>query len=225
MKEINIQKFIDHTVLKADATVSDIKKLCDQAKEYGFRTVCINPCYVKLAVKELIGCDCDVCTVIGFPLGANESDVKAFEAKKAAEDGAKEVDMVINIGAAKAGDMDYVTNDIKAVVDAVKGKAIVKVIIECCLLNDEEKKACCAAAMNAGADFVKTSTGFSSGGATSRDVALMKSVVGEKLFVKAAGGIRNYATAIEMIKAGADRIGSSAGVEILGESKNQMLGE
>lgn len=219
MKEINIEKFIDHTMLKAEATVSDIKKLCAQAKEYGFRTVCINPCYVKLAAKELIGCDVDVCTVIGFPLGATATDVKAFEAKKAVEDGAKEVDMVINIGAAKVGDIEYVTNDIKGVVNSVKGMSIVKVIIESCLLNDDEKKACCIAAMDAGADFVKTSTGFSSGGATSRDVTLMKSVVGEKLSVKAAGGIRNYATAIEMIKAGADRIGSSCGVEILAESK------
>lgn len=219
---MNIEKLIDHTMLKADATVSDIKKLCAQAKEYGFRTVCINPCYVKLAVKELVGCDSDVCTVIGFPLGANESDVKAFEAKKAVEDGANEIDMVINIGAVKAGDMEYVANDIRRVVDAVKGKAIVKVIIECCLLTDNEKKECCIAAMKAGADFVKTSTGFSTGGATISDVTLMKSMVGEKLSVKAAGAIRDYATAIKMIKAGADRIGSSAGLEIIAESKKQL---
>lgn len=225
MKKINIEKLIDHTMLKADATAGDIKKLCAQAKEYGFRTVCINPCYVKLAAKELIGCYSEVCTVIGFPLGASESEVKAFEAKKAVEDGAKEVDMVINIGAAKAGDMEYVANDIRCVVDAVKGKAIVKVIIECCLLNDAEKKACCIAAMNAGSDFVKTSTGFSTGGATISDIELMKSVVGEKLSVKAAGGIRDYATAAEMIKAGADRIGTSAGVEIFAESKKRMKEE
>lgn len=225
MKKINIEKLTDHTMLKADATAVDIKKLCAQAKEYGFRTVCINPCYVKLAAKELIGCYSEVCTVIGFPLGASESDVKAFEAKKAVEDGAKEVDMVINIGAAKAGDMEYVANDIRSVVDAVKGKAIVKVIIECCLLNDAEKKACCIAAMNAGSDFVKTSTGFSTGGATISDVELMKNVVGEKLSVKAAGGIRDYATAAEMIKAGADRIGTSAGVEIFAESKKRMREE
>ncbi|MEA5084472.1 MAG: deoxyribose-phosphate aldolase [Lachnospiraceae bacterium] len=222
---MNIEKLTDHTMLKADATAVDIKKLCAQAKEYGFRTVCINPCYVKLAAKELIGCYSEVCTVIGFPLGASESDVKAFEAKKAVEDGAKEVDMVINIGAAKAGDMEYVANDIRSVVDAVKGKAIVKVIIECCLLNDAEKKACCIAAMNAGSDFVKTSTGFSTGGATISDVELMKNVVGEKLSVKAAGGIRDYATAAEMIKAGADRIGTSAGVEIFAESKKRMREE
>ncbi|MDD3571108.1 MAG: deoxyribose-phosphate aldolase, partial [Lachnospiraceae bacterium] len=157
------------------------------------------------------------------PVGASRSIVKAFEAKTAVEDGAKEIDMVINIGAAKAGNIEYVTKDIESVVEAVKGKAIVKVIIECCLLNDEEKKACCIAALNAGADFVKTSTGFSFGGATSTDVALMKSVVGEKLRVKAAGGIRNYATAIEMINAGADRLGSSASVEILAESKKASI--
>lgn len=226
MKEIlNVEKFIDHTMLKPEATVSDIKKLCGEAKRYGFRTVCINPCYVSFAAKELIGCDSEVCTVVGFPLGASDSVVKAFEAKKAVEDGAKEVDMVINIGAVKAGNMKYVTEDIRTVVDAVKGKAIVKVIIECCLLNDEEKKECCIAAMNAGANFVKTSTGFSTGGAISTDVTLMKKVVGEKVSVKAAGGIRDYATAIEMIKAGADRIGASAGIEILAESKKQGRGE
>ena len=221
VREINIEKLIDHTLLKAEATVGDIKKLCVEAKEYGFRTVCVNPYYVKLAAKELVGSHSDVCTVIGFPLGATKSDVKAFEAKKAVEDGAKEIDMVINIGAVKAGDMEYVVSDIKSVVDEVRGKAIVKVIIECCLLNDDEKKACCIAAMTAGANFVKTSTGFSTGGATNGDVALMKSVVGEKLSVKAAGGIRNYTTAIEMIQAGADRIGTSAGIEISNESKKE----
>ncbi|HCT64944.1 MAG TPA: deoxyribose-phosphate aldolase [Lachnospiraceae bacterium] len=216
---LNIEKFVDHTMLKPEATASDIKKLCAEAKKYGFRTVCINPCYVRLAAKELVGCDSDVCTVIGFPLGASHSDVKSFEAKKAVEDGANEVDMVINIGAVKANDMEYVTQDIRTVVDAVNGKAIVKVIIECCLLNDEEKILSCKAAMNAGASFVKTSTGFSSGGATISDVTLMKKVVGEKMSVKAAGGIRDYATAAEMIKAGADRIGASVGIEILAESK------
>ena len=216
-----IERFIDHTLLKPEATSNDIKELCIQAKQNGFKAVCINPCHVALASSELAECDTLVCTVIGFPLGANLSEVKAFEARKAIEDGANEVDMVINIGAAKAGNMTYVQEDIKCVVDAVRGRATVKVIIECGLLSDKEKEACCFAAKEAGADFVKTSTGFNAGGAIAEDVALMRRVVGDQLQVKAAGGIRDYAKAKAMIKAGAQRIGSSAGITILAESKKQ----
>lgn len=205
----NFNRYIDYTILKADTKESDILKLCQEAKENDFKSVCINPCFVEYAYGILKDSETEVCTVIGFPLGANTSAVKAFEAKTAIELGATEVDMVINIGKLKDKDFEYVKNDIKAVVKSVEGKGITKVIIECCLLTDEEKIKACELAVEAGAEFVKTSTGFSTHGATVSDVALMKKTVGEKALVKAAGGIRDKKTALEMIEAGADRIGTS----------------
>lgn len=213
-------KYIDHTILKACATNDDILKLCSEANEYHFASVCVNPANVSLAHKLLNGTDVLVCTVIGFPLGANASSVKAFETTQAITDGADEVDMVINLGQAKAHNWDYVYEDIKAVVEAASG-VLVKVIIETCYLTDEEKEMACKMAMKAGADFVKTSTGFGTGGATVSDVALMKKVVGEKLKVKASGGIRNKEQFEAMIEAGADRIGCSAGVQIMEGYKNE----
>ena len=174
MNNKELANIIDHTLLKADATQAEIIKLCAEAKEFNFASVCVNPSMVKLASEELKGCDVDVCTVIGFPLGATTSEVKAFEVKNTIENGATEVDMVINIGKLKDRDLEYVKNDIKAVVDAAKDKALVKVIIETCLLTDEEKVIACELSKEAGADFVKTSTGFSTGGATSHDIALMR---------------------------------------------------
>lgn len=216
----NIAKYIDHTILKADATANDIKKLCKEAKEYGFMSVCINPSFVALATKELKGSDVLVCTVVGFPLGATSYESKAFEAQTAIEAGAKEVDMVINIGALKDKQYKTVENDIRMVVKAAEmRKAVVKVIIETCYLTEEEKIKACQLAEKAGADFVKTSTGFGTLGATVEDIKLMKSVVGDRVKIKAAGGIRDYATAKVMIDAGADRIGASAGIKIVEESK------
>ena len=211
----NMNQYIDHTVLKPDATKDQVKKICDEAKQYSFASVCINPTHVELTAAELAGSDVKVCTVIGFPLGANTSQVKAYEAADAIAKGAQEVDMVINIGAAKDGDWDLVQSDIGAVVDAAAGKAQVKVILETCLLTDEEKVAACKAAVAAGADFVKTSTGFSTGGATAHDIALMRKTVGPDLGVKASGGVRDYETAKAMIDAGATRIGASAGIAII----------
>lgn len=207
-------KYIDHTILKATATESDILKLCSEANEYRFASVCVNPANVAFARKLLNGTDVMVCTVIGFPLGANTSSVKAFETTQAIADGADEVDMVINIGQAKAQNWDYVYEDIKAVVSAAQG-VLVKVIIETCYLTDEEKVKACQMAVKAGADFVKTSTGFGTGGATVSDVMLMKKTVGNACKVKASGGIRNKESFEAMIDAGADRIGCSAGVEIM----------
>jgi len=212
-----IAKTIDHTMLKAIATADQIKELCVEARKYGFASVCVNPTWVPLCAKELSGSGVKVCTVIGFPLGANRSETKAFEAKLAVEQGAQEVDMVINIGLAKAGDFRGVEDDIHAVVDAVKGKALVKVIIETCYLTDAEKVKVCQAAESAGANFVKTSTGFGTGGANPEDVKLMKKTVGDRLSVKASGGIRSYHDAILMLDAGADRIGASSGVAIVSE--------
>lgn len=211
----NIASMIDHTLLKPEATEDMIRSLCSEAKEYGFAAVCVNPFYVSLAKEVLKDSEVKVATVIGFPLGANSKDVKAYETIKAIEDGANEVDMVINIGALKHKEYDVVRNDIKAVVDAAKNKAIVKVIIETCLLNQEEKIKACELAMEVGADFVKTSTGFNTGGATLEDVKLMKTVVGNNLQIKASGGIRDYETALAMIEAGASRIGASASVKIV----------
>ncbi|WP_019242646.1 MULTISPECIES: deoxyribose-phosphate aldolase [Bacillus] len=210
-----IAKMIDHTVLKADTTESQIVTLCQEAREYNFASVCINPTWVKKAAELLQGSGVDVCTVIGFPLGANTPEVKAFETTQAIKDGATEVDMVINIGALKDGDNDLVERDIRAVVDAAKGKALTKVIIETCLLTDEEKVRACELSVKAGADFVKTSTGFSTGGATKEDIALMRKTVGPNIGVKASGGVRNTEDAQTMIEAGATRIGASAGVSII----------
>ena len=219
--KVDIAKYIDHTNLKPYATKEDIIKLCEEAKKYGFYAVCVNPYRVKLAKEQLKGTDIKVASVIGFPLGATPTEVKVFEAKKALEDGADELDMVINIGALKDKDYDYVRRDIEEVVKVAHERgAIVKVIIETCYLSDEEKEIACRLAMEAGADFVKTSTGFGTRGATVEDVRLMRRVVGDKLGVKAAGGIRTYEQALEMIRAGANRIGTSSGVKIVEGAKN-----
>jgi len=209
-----IARMIDHTALKADTTEKQIIKLCEEAKEYNFASVCVNPTWIKKSAELLAGTEVKVCTVIGFPLGANTPEVKAFEVEQAIKDGATEVDMVINIGALKDGNNELVERDIKAVVDAAKGKALTKVIIESCLLTDEEKVRACVLSVKAGADYVKTSTGFSTGGATKEDIALMRKTVGPDIGVKASGGVRNAADAEAMIAAGATRIGASAGIEI-----------
>ncbi len=206
-----LAKMIDHTLLRSDTTVEDIRKLCDEAKTYGFYAVCVFPTYIQLAAKYLYGTDIKVCTVVGFPFGANASEVKAFEASSAIRDGVQEIDMVMNIGAFKSSDYDAVKRDIKAVVDAADDK-VVKVIIETGLLTDEEKTKACQLVKEAGAHFVKTSTGFY-GGATVHDVKLMRRAFGEG--VKASGGIRTWKDAIALIKAGATRIGTSTGVAIV----------
>ena len=221
----DIAKMIDHTVLKAFSTKEDIIKVCKEAKEYGFFSVCINPTYIELAKKELEGSNVKICTVIGFPLGANTSEVKAFEVKDAIAKGAHEVDMVINIGALKNREYDLVYNDIKSVVDAANKDALVKVIIETCYLNDEEKKIACELSVKAGADYVKTSTGFGTGGSTPEDIKLMREVVGPNVGVKASGGVRTTEDAIKVINAGASRIGASASVSIVtGENKDTIIG-
>lgn len=207
-------KYIDHTLLKPDAVKAQIIQLCKEAKEYDFASVCVNPCWIETARKELAGSDVNVCVVIGFPLGAMTSASKVFEAKDAIERGADEVDMVLNVGWLKDGDDAAVTSEIKAVKEAV-GSHVLKVIIEACLLSDEEKVRACQDAEKAGADFVKTSTGFSTGGATAEDVALMKKTVGDRLKVKAAGGIRTKETMDAMIAAGAERIGTSNGTKLM----------
>ncbi|UQF24143.1 deoxyribose-phosphate aldolase [Vagococcus lutrae] len=221
---MNVAKLIDHTALKANTTKEDILKLIEEAKEYGFFSVCINPHWVSLAAKELAESDVKVCTVIGFPLGANSSAVKAAETKQAIEDGANEVDMVINVGALKSGDEQTVLEDIKAVVDAAAGKTLVKVIIETALLTDEEKVKACQLAVEAGADFVKTSTGFSTAGAKPEDVKLMKETVGDKAEVKASGGIHSKADVDAMVEAGATRIGASAGIAIVTGAAKESTG-
>lgn len=207
-------KLIDHTLLKANASKTDITKLCDEAMQYDFASVCVNPLWVSYCAEYLKESDVRVCTVIGFPLGANTSKVKAYEAKMAIEEGADEVDMVINIGALKAGDMDTVYQDIQAVVDASQGHCV-KVIIETCLLTDEEKVLACQQAMKAKATFVKTSTGFSTGGATVHDVALMKQTVGDHCEVKASGGVKTFEDMEAMVNAGASRIGTSSGISLM----------
>ncbi|MBX7063027.1 MAG: deoxyribose-phosphate aldolase [Pyrinomonadaceae bacterium] len=210
---------IDHTLLKPEASLNDIKKLCREAAEFGFASVCVNPAYVKDAVEFLKGSGVPVCTVIGFPLGATLPDVKAYEARRAIFNGAREVDMVINIGALKSGDDCLVEDDIRAVVEAAHQDHILcKVIIETALLTDEEKVRACLAAKNAGADFVKTSTGFAKGGATANDVALMRHTVGSALGVKASGGVKGIDDARAMFEAGATRIGASVGVKIAQEA-------
>lgn len=207
-------KYIDHTLLKPDTTKAQIIQLCKEAKEYDFASVCVNPCWIETARKELAGSDVNICVVIGFPLGAMTSASKVFEAKDAIERGADEVDMVLNVGWLKDGDDAAVTNEIKAVKEAV-GSHVLKVIIEACLLTNDEKVRACQDAEKAGADFVKTSTGFSTGGATVEDVALMKKTVGDRLKVKAAGGIRTKEAMDAMIAAGAERIGTSNGTKLM----------
>ncbi|MEX2785276.1 deoxyribose-phosphate aldolase [Streptococcus sp. H49] len=211
---MELNKYIDHTLLKAESTQEQIEQLLSEAKRYHFASVCVNPTWVSLAADYLKDSDVNVCTVVGFPLGANTSAVKAFEAKEAVSAGADEIDMVINIGLLKSGHFEAVRKDIAEVVAASSGK-LVKVIIETCLLTEEEKVKACQLALEAGADFVKTSTGFSTGGATVADVALMRQTVGDKAGVKAAGGARSYTDARAFIEAGATRIGTSAGVAIL----------
>lgn len=211
----NIASLIDHTLLKAEATESQIVELCKEAAEYKFASVCVNPAWVALAAKELEASEVKVCTVIGFPLGASTSETKAFETKDAIEKGAGEIDMVLNIGALKSGKADLVKADVEAVVGVAKGKAIVKVILETCLLNDEEIQLASRLSKEAGADFVKTSTGFSTGGATVEAVRLMRKTVGPELGVKASGGVRSLEDVEKMVEAGATRIGASSGVQIM----------
>lgn len=220
----NIANIIDHTVLKAFSSKDDVIKVCNEAKEHGFFSVCINPTHIELAKKELEGSNVKVCTVIGFPLGANTSEVKAFETKDAIAKGAHEVDMVINIGALKDKNYDLVYNDIKAVVDAANKEALVKVIIETCYLTDEEKKIACELSVKAGADYVKTSTGFGTGGSTPEDIKLMRDVVGPNVGVKASGGVRTTEDAIKVIDAGASRIGASASISIATGEKTDTVG-
>lgn len=218
----SIASFIDHTALKADTTKEQIITLCEEAKTYQFASVCVNPTWVKLAAELLKDEEnVKVCTVIGFPLGASTAEVKHFETVNAIENGAGEVDMVINLAALKAKDDEFVERDIRAVVEAAKGKALTKVIIESCLLTDEEKKRACQIAVQAGADYVKTSTGFSTGGATVEDIRLMRETVGPEIGVKASGGVRDLEGARMMIEAGATRIGASAGVAIVNGEKGE----
>lgn len=209
-----IAGMIDHTILKANATEAEVMALLQEAKEYSFASVCVNPRWVELAARELKGTGVDVCTVIGFPLGANTAAVKAFETQDAIRNGATEVDMVISVGDLKAGNSAAVEADIRAVVEAAAGKALVKVIIETCLLTDAEKITACELAVRAGANFVKTSTGFSTGGATVEDIALMRKTVGPDIGVKASGGIRTRLDFDRMVKAGASRVGASASIAI-----------
>lgn len=214
MDKKTIASMIDHTLLKPEATPAQVEKLCAEAAEYHFASVCVNPVYIPLAARLLKDTGVKACCVVGFPLGAIAPEQKAAEAASCAAMGAEELDMVIHIGAAKAGDWALVQRDIEGVVKAAAGRTV-KVIIETCLLTDEEKVKACEAAKAAGAHFVKTSTGFSTGGATTHDIALMRKTVGPEMGVKASGGIRDYATAMAMIEAGANRIGASAGIEIV----------
>lgn len=218
---MNLAKYIDHTILKPNVSKADVIKVCDEAKEHGFFSVCVNPNFVKLVADELKGSDVKVTSVIGFPLGMNTSEIKALETKRAIADGANEIDMVINVSALKDKEYDYVQNDIKAVVDALEGKAILKVILETCLLTDEEKVKGCELSVAAGAHFVKTSTGFSTGGATVEDIALMRKTVGPDLGVKASGGVRDAAGAKAVIDAGATRIGASSSVLIVSGGRSE----
>jgi deoxyribose-phosphate aldolase len=214
--DAKLARMIDHTLLKPEATMQEIENLCAEAKHYGFASVCINPAYVKLCADVLRNSNVKVCTVIGFPLGATSSAAKAFETEQAIKHGASEVDMVINIGMLKSREYDYVEHDILAVVDgAHRLKALVKVIIETGLLTDDEKIKACALAKHAGADFVKTSTGFVNGGATVEDIALMRKVVGPEVGVKASGGVRSKKQALALLASGATRIGASASIKIV----------
>lgn len=209
-------KYFDHTILKAEATEAQVAKICEEALANDFASVCVNQYYTKLVAEKLKGSDVDVCTVVGFPLGMSDTRVKAFETKAAIEDGATEIDMVINVGALKDGKYDYVLNDIRTLKE-VCGDIVLKVIIETCLLTDEEKVKACELAKEAGADFVKTSTGFSTGGAKAEDVALMRKTVGDAMGVKASGGIHTAEDAQAMIDAGASRLGTSATLAIIGK--------
>lgn len=211
---MNYNKMIDHTVLKADTPLETVKRICDEAMEYGFASVCINPCHVAYCAEYLKESDVNVCTVIGFPLGANTSATKAFETKDAIANGADEIDMVMNIGALKDKNYDLVRDDVKAVVDAANG-TLVKVILETCLLTKEEIKKACELCVEAKADYVKTSTGFSTRGATVEDVQIMKEAVQGKAKVKAAGGVRSHEDMVKIVEAGADRIGTSAGCSLV----------
>lgn len=211
---MKLSKYIDHTLLKADAKLADIKKLCDEAKEYDFKSVCVNTCNIEFCKNELKDSDVLVCTVIGFPLGAMSTKAKIAETKYAIEAGADEVDMVINIGRLKDQDYDYVTDEIAQIKETCGNKTL-KVIIETCLLTDEEKVKACECVLKAKADFVKTSTGFSTGGATFEDVALMKSVVKDNCYIKAAGGVRSKQDFLKMIELGANRIGTSSGTKLI----------
>lgn len=208
-------QYMDHTVLKIATTTETLKKFCEEAKEYHFASVCVNPCNIPYVAQQLKGSGVKACAVIGFPLGANTTFIKAMEAMEAVRNGAEEVDMVINVGRLKDKDYDYVRKDIQAVVDAAHPQALVKVIIETCVLTDEEKVKVCQLAKEAGADFVKTSTGFGDGGATAADVRLMKQTVGEGVLVKASTGINNRAICDEMLAAGAVRMGTSKGIFIV----------
>lgn len=208
---MELEKMIDYTLLKPEATVKNVRELCHEAREYGFYSVCVNPCHIRLCREELEGSDVKVCTVIGFPLGAIDKEMKSLEAGKALELGADELDMVINLGYLKSGMLEQVWEDIEAVVDAAGGR-VVKAIIETGMLSDDEKRAACTAAKRAGASFVKTSTGFGYGGATTYDVKLMRQTVGKDMGVKASGGIKTKEQALELIKAGANRIGTSTNV-------------
>ena len=212
-------KMIDHTLLKPEASREQVKKLCREAAEYGFHSVCVNSCYVSFCADLLKDSDVKVCTVIGFPLGAMSTAGKAAEAAAAVKDGADELDMVINVGMIKSGDWEYVRRDIEEVVKAAGSRALVKVILETCLLTEDEKRRACRVCRKAGAAFVKTSTGFSTGGATAADVRLMRAEAGDSMGVKASGGIRSLKDAEEMADAGADRIGTSSGIAIVREQK------
>ena len=212
---MDLAKYIDHTLLKPESTREDIRRICEEAKHYGTASVCVNPCWVGFVAEQLKDSDVKPCCVIGFPLGATLPEVKAYETAAAIRDGAKEVDMVINVGALRGAEFETVYEDIKAVVDAAADKALVKVIIETCLLTDEQKVIACKLAKQAGADFVKTSTGFSTGGATAADVKLMRETVGPEMGVKASGGVRSKADAEAMIAAGASRIGASSSKKII----------
>lgn len=209
-----LANYIDHTLLATNATEEKIVQLCEEAKQHGFASVCVNSCWTATCARLLADSKVKVCTVVGFPLGAMKSETKAFEAAQAVADGAVEIDMVINVGWLKEGRLEAVERDIRLVKESC-GEYVLKVIIETCLLSDEEKQRACRLAVSAGADFVKTSTGFSTGGATEQDVALMRATVGEKVGVKASGGVRSYETAIAMISSGATRLGTSSGIAII----------
>lgn len=221
---MNIASMIDHTILKPDASKDEVIQICNEAKEYKFKSVCVNSYYTKLVAEELKDSGVLVCTVVGFPLGAMETKSKAFETARAIELGANEIDMVINIGALKDKNYELVLNDIKEVVDTAKGKAIVKVILETCLLTNEEKIKACQLSQEAGADFVKTSTGFSTGGATVEDIKLMRETVGPNMGVKASGGVRTKEDVVSVIEAGANRIGASSSIAIVEGLANSTSG-
>jgi deoxyribose-phosphate aldolase len=230
IKPRDMAKMIDHTLLKATATVDDIKKLCEEAKKYEFASVCVNPIFIPLANKLLENTSVKVATVVGFPLGANTSETKAFETRNAIKNGAQEIDMVMNIGAFKSKAYELVRDDIKAVIDATKSAGvisdiIVKVIIETCYLNKEEIIKACQISREIGVDFVKTSTGFGTAGANIEDISIIRKIVGREIGVKASGGIHNFKQALEMLDAGANRIGASAGVEIVTGEINEELEE